>query len=178
MSANYQRRSELYLRIYKIGTGKRTVTYPEAVEVALCWGWIDGVRNAFDEHSFLQRFTPRRPKSVWSQINRDRVERLIAAGRMTPHGLAAVAAAKSDGRWQAAYASGAHMTVPDELVTALRREPRAWATFQSLNKQNRYALAYRLAMIKTAAGREKRIRAFVEMLKKGQAIYPSRPKPV
>jgi uncharacterized protein YdeI (YjbR/CyaY-like superfamily) len=174
MSANHDKKGEIYLRIYKKDSGKKTVTYAQALDVALCWGWIDGVKKSFDDKSFLQRFTPRRAKSVWSQINRDHVARLVASGRMTPHGLAQVTAAKADGRWQAAYASGKTMTVPDDLVAALEAEPRAHATFRTLNKLNLYALAYRLGNIKTPAGRAKRIAAFVDMLKEGKTLYPNK----
>jgi uncharacterized protein YdeI (YjbR/CyaY-like superfamily) len=174
LSANYNKKRELYLRIYKKDSGKKTVTHAQALGVALCWGWIDGVRKPFDDRSFLQRFTPRRPKSVWSQINRDHVARLVASGRMTPHGLAHVTAAKADGRWEAAYASGRTMTVPDDLVAAIKAKPGAHATFRTLNKQNLYALAYRLGNIKTAAGRAKRIAAYVDMLNRGETIHPNK----
>jgi uncharacterized protein YdeI (YjbR/CyaY-like superfamily) len=103
LERNHDRKSELWLRIYKKDSGRATVTYAEALDVALCWGWIDGIRKAFDAKSFLQRFTPRRPKSIWSRHNRDHVARLLAAGRMTPHGLEHVDAAKADGRWDKAY---------------------------------------------------------------------------
>jgi uncharacterized protein YdeI (YjbR/CyaY-like superfamily) len=174
MAANHDKKSELYLRIYKKDSGKPTVTHAQALDVALCWGWIDGIRKAFDDKSFLQRFTPRKPKSIWSQINRKHVARLVAAGRMTPHGQARVDAAKADGRWEAAYASGKTMTMPDDLVAAIKTKPRAWATFRTLNRQNLYALVFRLANIKTAAGRAKRLASFVDMLDRGKTFHPNR----
>jgi uncharacterized protein YdeI (YjbR/CyaY-like superfamily) len=173
LTANHDKKSELYLRIYKKDSGKKTVTYAQALDVALCWGWIDGIKKPFDDKSFLQRFTPRRAKSVWSRINRDHVARLVASGRMTPHGLAHVTAAKADGRWEAAYASGTTMTLPDDLVAAIKAEPHAHATLRTLNKQNLYAMAYRLGNLKTPAGRAKRIAAFVDMLKRGRTLHPN-----
>jgi uncharacterized protein YdeI (YjbR/CyaY-like superfamily) len=173
LAANHDKRSELYLRIFKKDSGKRTVTYAQALEVALCWGWIDSVKKSFDDKSFLQRFGPRKAKSVWSQINRTRVDRLIEVGRMTPAGLAHVIAAKADGRWAAAYASGRTMTVPEDLLAAIKAEPRAWATFRTLNRQNLYALAFRIANIKTSAGRARRIATFVDLLKTGKTLYPN-----
>jgi uncharacterized protein YdeI (YjbR/CyaY-like superfamily) len=173
LAANHDKKTELYLRIYKKGSGTPTVTYAEALDVALCWGWIDGIRKAYDEHSFLQRFTPRGPKSIWSQINREHVVRLTAAGRMTEHGAARVAAAKADGRWGAAYAGARVMTIPEDLQRAIDAKPAARATFRTLNKQNLYALAFRLGRIKTAAGRAKKIATFVDMLARGETLHPN-----
>ena len=163
---------EIYLRIFKKGSGEPTVTYAEALDVALCWGWIDGIRKAYDERSFLQRFTPRGPKSVWSQINREHVARLLAEGRMTPHGLRQVESAKADGRWESAYASPRAMEMPEDLLAAIRASKQALASYERLNKANRYALAFRLGRLKTAAGREKRIAAFVAMLERGEQLHP------
>lgn len=172
LSAHHEHETELYLRIYKKGTAIATVTYAQALDVALCWGWIDGLKRAYDAQSFLQRFSPRRPKSVWSKLNCEHVERLIAAGRMTPHGLRHVDAAKADGRWEAAYAGSASMEVPEDLLKAIAAEPRALTTYQKLDKANRYALAWRLHNLKTPAGRGKKIAAFVAMLKQGATIHP------
>jgi uncharacterized protein YdeI (YjbR/CyaY-like superfamily) len=173
MRANHDKTSELYLRIYKKGAGVPTVTYAQALDVALSWGWIDGLKKAYDEKSFLQRFTPRRPKSIWSQINRQHVERLTAAGRMTPHGQKHIDAAKADGRWNAAYAGAGEMTVPDDLLAAIEAEPKAFEMFQGLNRQNLYALAFRTRNVKTPAGRAKKIAGFVEMLARGETLYPN-----
>ena len=173
LRANYARETEIHLRIYKKNSGVKTVTPDEAVDVALCWGWIDGVRRSHDAQSFLQRFTPRRPKSVWSQINRDRVARLIEAGRMTPHGLAHVEAAKADGRWQAAYAAASKMTLPDDLRAAIEASPGAQRTFATLSKQNSFALAYRVLTMRTPAGRARKIESLVAMLARGETPHPN-----
>ncbi|NOT44544.1 MAG: hypothetical protein HOP14_08080, partial [Acidobacteria bacterium] len=152
-----------------------TVTYGEALDVALCWGWIDGLRKAFDADSFLQRFTPRRAKSVWSQVNRDHVGRLVAAGRMTPHGQAQIDAAKADGRWDAAYApmrTASHDTVPEDLRAAIMKSPRARRTFATLSRQNLFALAFRTTAMKTPEGRARKIAALVAMLARGETIVP------
>src|SRR5690606_13606844 len=148
----------------------------EAIDVVLCWGWIDGIRKGLDEKSFLQRYTPRGRKSIWSRINVDNVERLMGAGRMTEHGLAHVEAAKADGRWQRAYASGKDMKIPGDLMAAIEAEPKAKAMFETLNAQNRFALAFRIHNVKTEAGRRKKIESFVAMLKRGETTYPQKSK--
>lgn len=173
LAENHERAREIWLKLHKKGSGLPSVSNAEAVEVALCWGWIDGIRKGFDEKSFLQRFTPRGRKSIWSQINRDHIERLTREGRMRPPGLAQVEAAKADGRWDAAYASGRNMAPPDDLMAAIAAEPAAQEMFGKLNAQNRYALAFRVHNMKTPAGRAKRIAAFVEMLKRGETIHPN-----
>jgi uncharacterized protein YdeI (YjbR/CyaY-like superfamily) len=177
LRANHARETELWLKIHKKGTGKATVTYAEALDVALCWGWIDGIRKAFDESSFLQRFTPRKGRSVWSQINRDHVARLTAAGRMTAHGQRQVDAAKADGRWDAAYApirSATRATVPGDLRAAIEASPRARKTFRTLGRQNLFALTFRMNGMKTASGRQKKIAALVAMLERGETIVPEK----
>jgi uncharacterized protein YdeI (YjbR/CyaY-like superfamily) len=149
----------------------------QALDVALCWGWIDGIRKALDERSFLQRYTPRRPKSLWSQINRDHVARLTAAGRMTPHGQRQVDAAKADGHWDAAYApirSASEATIPADLRAAVEASPRARKTFKTLGRLNLFALAFRTNNMKTAAGRARKIAALVAMLERGETIVPER----
>ena len=175
LAKNHDRETELWLRIYKKGSGVPTVTYAQALDVVLCWGWIDGTKKAFDESSFLQRFSPRKAKSVWSQINRDNVARLTAAGRMTPHGQRHVDAAQSDGRWGAAYApmrSVTEATIPDDLRASIEASPRARATFKTLGRQNLFALAFRMNNVKTPAGRARKIAAFVAMLERGETIVP------
>lgn len=157
LAANHDRATELWLKIHKKDSGVPTVTHPQALDVALCWGWIDGIRKAFDERSFLQRFTPRKAKSVWSQINRGHVARLTAAGRMTPHGQRQVDAARADGRWDAAYApirSATEATIPHDLRASIEASPRARKTFRMLGRQNLFALAFRTNNMKTPAGRE------------------------
>jgi len=177
LAANHARETEVWLRLYKKASGVRSVTLAEALDVALCWGWIDGIRKALDDRSFLQRYTPRRAKSVWSQINRDHVARLRKAGRMTPHGQRQVDAAKADGRWDAAYApirSATQATIPADLRAAIEASPRARRTFQTLGRLNLFALAYRTNAMKTAAGRARKIAALVAMLERGETIAPER----
>jgi uncharacterized protein YdeI (YjbR/CyaY-like superfamily) len=174
LATNHDKKTEVHVRIYKKASGRPTVTHAEALDVALCWGWIDAIRKAYDGDSFLQRFTPRGRKSLWSQINRQHVARLTAAGRMTEHGAARVEAAKGDGRWDAAYAGARTMTIPEDLRRAIDANPAARATFGTLSKQNLYALAFRLANLKTAASRQKKIEAFVDMLARGETPHPNR----
>ena len=173
LSENHDREGELWLKIHKKGSGLPTVTYAEALDVALCWGWIDGHKKSFDDKSFLQRFSPRGKKSIWSQINRDHVARLTAAGRMRPSGQVHVNAAKADGRWEAAYASGSKMEPPEDLLAAIEADPQAYEMYQRLNATNRYALSFRTHNMKTPAGRQKKIASFVEMLRRGETIYPN-----
>jgi uncharacterized protein YdeI (YjbR/CyaY-like superfamily) len=178
MKANHARETEIWLKIPKKSSGLPTVTLPQALDVVLCWGWIDGIRKSFDEQSFLQRYTPRRARSIWSQINRDHVARLIAAGRMTPHGQRQVDAAKGDGRWDAAYApirSASRATIPADLLAAIEANPRARKTFRTLGRQNLFALTFRTNNMKTPAGRAKKIAALVAMLARGDTIIPERP---
>lgn len=177
LSKHHDRETEIWVRIYKKGSGIRTVTAPQALDVALCWGWIDGIRKAYDDESFLQRYSPRRPKSIWSQINRENVARLIEAGRMTPHGLRQVEAAKADGRWEAAYApirSASEASVPADLRAAIEASANALRTYRTLGKMNLFALAYRTNTMKTAAGRARKIAELVKMLERGQTIVPER----
>jgi uncharacterized protein YdeI (YjbR/CyaY-like superfamily) len=177
MRANHARESEIWLKIHKKSSGLPTVTSAQALDVALCWGWIDGIRKSFDDTSFLQRYTPRRPRSIWSQINRDNVARLTAAGRMTPHGQRQVDAAKADGRWDAAYApvrSTSEATIPADLRAAIEANPRARKTFRTLGRMNLFALAFRTNRMKTAAGRARKIAALVDMLARGETIVPER----
>jgi len=156
------------------GSPPTRLTYQEALEEALCYGWIDGQVRRRDEGSYRQRFTPRRPRSAWSKRNVDLAERLIAEGRMQPAGKAVVDSARSDGRWQAAYAGSATIEVPDDLAKALAAEPTAAATFALLTRQNRYAILYRLATAKQSATRSRRLTEFVAMLARGETIYPQR----
>ena len=177
LAANHARETELWLQFHKKGSGLPTVTYAQALDVALCWGWIDGIRKGLDEHSFLQRFTPRRAKSVWSQINREHVARLTAASRMTPHGQRHVDAAMADGRWDAAYApirSASEATIPDDLRTSIDANPLARKTFQTLGRQNLFALAFRTNNMKTPVGRARKIATLVAMLERGETIVPER----
>jgi uncharacterized protein YdeI (YjbR/CyaY-like superfamily) len=174
LSAHHDKEDEVWIRIYKVGSGLTSITPREAIDVCLCWGWIDAVRKRFDDKSYLQRYTPRRKRSIWSQINVDNVARLIAEGRMTEHGLEHVEAAKADGRWDRAYGSGRNMRIPDDLQAAIDAEPKARRMLSTLSAQNRFALAFRVHNAKTAAGRKKKIAAFVEMLTRGETIHPQR----
>ena len=161
----------VWLKFAKKGSGVTTVTYAEALEVALCHGWIDSQVKTFDERYYQQRFTPRRKRSKWSKINRDAAERLIAAGKMKPAGLEQVELAKADGRWEAAYAGPAAATVPDDFERALARNKKARELFATLSKQNRYAIIYRIEDAKRPETRERRIAQFVEMLARGETIH-------
>ena len=174
---HHARAPEVWIRVFKKQSGLPSITTAQALDVALCWGWIDGIRKSFDETSFLQRYTPRRARSVWSQINRDNVARLTQAGRMTPAGQAQVDAAKADGRWEAAYAPQRLATaemLPADLRDAIEASPAARATFQTLGRQNLFALAFRTTAMKTPAGRARKIASLVEMLERGETIFPEK----
>ena len=172
LSKRHNKENEVWIKIHKVNSGLESITPKEAIDVALCWGWIDAVRKSFDDKSYLQRYTPRGRKSTWSQINVTNVTRLIEEGRMTEHGLKQVEAAKSDGRWERTY--GKEMELPGDLKAAIDAEPAARRTFQNLSAQNRFALAFRLHSLKTEAGRRRKIESFVAMLKRGETIYPQR----
>ena len=174
LGAHHASEPEVWIRIHKRASGLPTITPLEAIDVALCWGWIDAIRKGLDATSYLQRYTPRRRKSTWSRINVENVARLIAEGRMTEAGLAQVEAAKADGRWDRAYPGAREMALPDDLRAAIDADPAARETFARLTAQNRYALAFRLHNLRTEAGRRRKIAAFVEMLKRGEMIHPPR----
>lgn len=165
---------EVWIRIHKKATGLASITPKEAIDVALCWGWIDAIRKGLDATSYLQRYTPRGLRSTWSRINVENVARLVAEGLMTPHGLAQVEAAKADGRWDRAYPGASGMRIPDDLRAAIDADAAARATFATLSAQNRFALAFRLHNLRTEAGRRKAIAAFVEMLGRGETPHPQR----
>jgi len=170
LAKNHDESVGLWLKIAKKATGISTVTYAEALDVALCYGWIDGQKGSFDEQYFLQKFTPRRPKSIWSKINVEKVAGLIASGEMKPAGLKAVEAAKQDGRWAAAYSSQKNMEVPADFQSALNKNKKAKAFFETLTGSRRYSFLFRIETAKKAETREKRIRQFVEMLEKGETL--------
>lgn len=165
--------SELWLQIHKKASGLPTVTYAEALDIALCWGWIDGIRKSLNAESFLQRFTPRTAKSMWSVVNTQHVERLVREGRMRPHGQRQIDAAMQDGRWANAYAPGRDTQLPDDLIAAARTHPKARQLLESLNRQNQFALAFRLGRLKTPAARTRKIGEFVAMLDRGEVLYPN-----
>jgi uncharacterized protein YdeI (YjbR/CyaY-like superfamily) len=172
MATNHARASGIWIKVAKRGSGIRSVTHAEAVEVALCYGWIDGQRQRYDDEYFVQRFTPRRLRSIWSKINRDKARELIASGAMQPAGLREVERAQADGRWDAAYASQRNAVVPGELDRRLRTHARARKFFESLDSRNRYAFVHRLLTAKKPETRERRAEQFFEMLKKGETFYP------
>ena len=176
LSRHHNKEDELWIRIHKVGSGLKSITPKEAVDIVLCWGWIDAVRKGLDEKSYLQRYTPRRSKSIWSQTNVDNVTRLVKEGRMTEYGLKHVEAAKSDGRWSRAYARGKDMKIPDDLEAAIQAVPKAREMLEKLSAQNRFALAFRMHHVRTESGRRKKIAAFVEMLERGDTIHPQRHK--
>jgi uncharacterized protein YdeI (YjbR/CyaY-like superfamily) len=162
----------LWLKLAKKGADAPTVTYAEAVESALCFGWIDSQKAAHDEQHWVQKFTPRRPKSVWSRVNREKAEALIAAGRMRPAGLRQVEAAKADGRWEAAYDAQSAMMVPPDLQRELDAHPEARSFFETLDRANRYAILWRIQTARQPATRATRIAKFVEMLSRREKIHP------
>jgi uncharacterized protein YdeI (YjbR/CyaY-like superfamily) len=164
LAPNHARADELFVRIFKKGSSTPTITYAEALDVALCWGWIDAVKHRFDDVSFLQRFTPRRARSIWSTRNQAHVERLIATGRMQPPGLAQVTAAKADGRWARAYDGQATMQLPPALATAIAASPPATRALAALPRAERFALAFRVHQLKTDAGRTRAIASIVASL--------------
>jgi uncharacterized protein YdeI (YjbR/CyaY-like superfamily) len=170
LAANHDSADEIWIRIFKKASGQATISPVEAIDAVLCWGWIDAIKKSWDEVSFVQRYCPRRPKSVWSQVNRDNVARLVEAGLMTENGLKHVETAKADGRWDAAYAIS--MDAPPDLLAAIAANPAAQATYDNLSSQNRFALTFRTSSLKTASGRTKRVAAFVDMLARGETIYP------
>jgi uncharacterized protein YdeI (YjbR/CyaY-like superfamily) len=172
LGKHYDKEAEIWIKIHKVDSGLKSITPKEAIDVALCWGWIDAVRKGLDGKSYLQRYAPRGKKSIWSKINVDNVTRLIQESRMTEHGLEKVEAAKSDGRWRRAYKSGKAMKIPDDLQSAIDAEPEARDMLEKLSAQNRFALAFRTHHMKTPIGRKRKIKAFVEMLKRGETIYP------
>lgn len=162
----------LWLKIAKRASGRETVTYPEAVESALLYGWIDGQKASFDETYFLQRFTPRRARSRWSKVNREKVAELTAAGRMRPAGLREVERARADGRWEAAYDPPSKVTVPEDLQRRLDANPRAAESFAALNSTNRYAILYNVHDARRPETRARRIEKYVRMLEAGEKPYP------
>ncbi len=178
MKANHDRADEIWIKVHRKSSGLPSITCAEALDVALCYGWIDAIRKSFDEQSFLQRYTPRRAKSMWSQVNREHVARLIEAGRMTEHGQRAIDAAKADGRWDAAYApvrSITKETLPRDLRAAIDANPRARKTFATLDRMNLFSLAFRTNNMKTPEGRAKKIAALVAMLARGEKIVERPP---
>jgi uncharacterized protein YdeI (YjbR/CyaY-like superfamily) len=171
LAKNHSRSEGILLRIYKKGSGVATVTYAEALDQALCFGWIDGQKQPYDAQSWLQKLTPRRSNSDWSKKNTQHAGRLIASGEMTPAGLKEVEAAKSDGRWKAAYDSFGSAAVPDDFLQELARNKKANAFFATLNKTNLYSIAYRLQTAKKPETRAKRMQAIIDRLARGEKFH-------
>jgi uncharacterized protein YdeI (YjbR/CyaY-like superfamily) len=172
LDQNYGASSGVWLRLAKKASDMQSVSYGEALEVALCYGWIDGQKKSYDDESWLQKFTPRGKKSIWSKINREKALALIESGRMKSAGLAEVERAKEDGRWEAAYDSQSRATVPDDFQAELDRNPAAKAFFTTLNSANRYAILFRIQTAKKPETRTRRIRQFIEMLEKNEKLHP------
>lgn len=169
---NHAKATGVWLRLAKKAADLTSVSYAEALEVALCYGWIDSQKKSYDESSSIQKFTPRGARSIWSKINREKAIGLLESGKMKPSGLKAIEAAKADGRWDAAYDSYSTATVPDDLQGALNNNKKAKDFFATLNRQNRYAILFRIQTAKKAETRAKRIQEFVEMLARNEKLYP------
>jgi uncharacterized protein YdeI (YjbR/CyaY-like superfamily) len=171
LEQNHADSNGIWLQFYKKGSGIASVTYAEALDVALCYGWIDAQLKSIDELSYKQHFTPRRPKSIWSKRNIEHIARLTKEGRMKPSGLKQAEAAKTDGRWEAAYDGPGTMTLPDEFLTELRKNKKGLAFYESLNKANKYAIAWRIQTAKRPETREKRMKEILEMLGREEKFH-------
>jgi uncharacterized protein YdeI (YjbR/CyaY-like superfamily) len=171
LSKNYTLEVGVWLRFFKKASGVKTMTYDEALDLALCYGWIDGVAKGYDEQSWLQKYTPRRKRSIWSKRNTERVERLIKEGKMREPGLKQIELAKADGRWERAYEGQSKMTVPEDFLNELKKSKKAYEFFQTLNKTNTYAIAWRLHTAKKPETREKRMKSILEMLSLGKKFH-------
>jgi uncharacterized protein YdeI (YjbR/CyaY-like superfamily) len=172
LERNHAKSPGIWMRFMKKATGEKSITYDEALEVALCYGWIDGQGKSEGERSHIQKWVPRRKRSIWSKRNTEKALALIESGDMKPAGLAEIERAKADGRWEAAYDSPSRATVPPDLEAALKKKPRAQKFFETLNSTNRYAILHRIQTAKKPETRERRIEQFVEMLAKGEKLYP------
>lgn len=171
LAKNHDTSDGLWMKVAKKDSGIPSVTIVEALDMALCYGWIDGQRGSFDDKYYLQKYTPRRPKSTWSKINVEKVKRLIASGQMQPAGLKAIEAAKADGRWEKAYDGQRTMTVPKDFQAALNKNKKAKAFFETLNSVNRFAILFRIHNVKKAETRTRKIKQFIEMLENNEKIY-------
>jgi uncharacterized protein YdeI (YjbR/CyaY-like superfamily) len=174
LTKHHASEDEVWIRIFKKASGKPTISATEAIDVVLCWGWIDAIRKGWDDDSFVQRYTHRGKKSLWSDVNKANVARLVDEGKMTGHGLRHVELAKADGRWDASYKTT--MDAPEDLLAAIEASPAATEFYRTLTAQNRFALTFRVISLKTPAARARKIAGFVEMLEKGETIYPQKAK--
>jgi len=172
LAKHYKMSLGIWIRLFKIKSGVPTITYAEALDVALCYGWIDGQKKTYDSESWLQKFTPRRRKSIWSKRNREHIERLDKSGMMQAAGIEEVEAAKADGRWDQAYESSGNMTIPTDFLNELAKDKKAEAFFKTLKKTNIYSIVWRLQTAKKPETRNKRMKAILEMLKKGEKFHP------
>lgn len=168
---NYDRQEGIWLKLFKKNSGKKTFSHGEALDEALCFGWIDGQGKKHDDESWIIKFTPRREKSIWSKRNRENIARLIKSKRMTKHGLKEVERAKADGRWNAAYDSPKEMKMPKDFMDELKKDKEAYNFFKTLNKTNTYAIAWRLQTAKKTETREKRMKNFLDMMKNKEKLY-------
>ncbi|GMK40406.1 hypothetical protein PCCS19_34620 [Paenibacillus sp. CCS19] len=171
LAEHYETSPGIRLQIAKKNSGIESVSYAEALDVALCYGWIDSQKEALDDKTWLQRFSRRGAKSIWSKVNKDKVELLIAEGRMKPAGMQAIETAKQNGLWDKAYESQSNASMPDDFSSALEQNEKAKAFYETLNRQNKYAILFRIHNVKKQETREKKIKQFVEMLEKGEKIY-------
>jgi len=171
LARQHDKSAGVWLKLAKKESGIPSVTYEEALDVALCYGWIDGQKKGYDDKYWLQKFTPRRPKSIWSKINTEKAERLIASGEMKPAGLKAIEAARRDGRWEAAYASQKNISIPDDFQAALDTNNKAKDFFSTLKSAERYSILFRIQTAKKPETRAKRIQQFVEMLERNEKIH-------
>jgi uncharacterized protein YdeI (YjbR/CyaY-like superfamily) len=171
LATNHAKSDGIWLQIFKKGSNTKTITYAEALDIALCYGWIDGQKKKYDESSWLQKFTPRRSKSIWSKRNKENAARLIKAGKMKPAGLKEIERAKADGRWDRAYDSPSNMKVPEDFLRALAKNKKAEAFFKTLNKANTYAIAWRLQTAKKPETRDKRMKTLLEMMERGEKLH-------
>lgn len=171
LAREHDKSAGMWLKIAKKDTGIASLTYEEALDVALCYGWIDGQKKGFDDQYWLQKFTPRGPRSIWSKINTEKVERLIASGEMKPAGLKAIELAKQDGRWDAAYASQKNISIPEDFQAALNKNRKAKEFYATLNSVNRYAILFRIHNAKKPETRARKIREFIEMLEREEKIH-------
>ncbi len=171
LSKNYSQIEGVWVRFYKKSSGLQTFNYDEALDEALCYGWIDGQTKSFDERSYLQKFTPRRKRSPWSQINKGHIDRLTKVGKMKPSGISEVERAKDDGRWESAYASPKNTTIPKDFETAILKDKKSKESWEKLNKTNRFAMIFQINNAKKEETRTRRIEKFIEMLKRGEKLY-------
>jgi len=171
LEKNHDNSSGLWIKIFKKDSGKKTISYAEALDVALCYGWIDGQKQTFDEQAWLQKFCPRTAKSIWSKVNIGHVERLINEGKMRPAGLKVVEKAKADGRWEKAYDSPSKMTIPEDFLKELSKNKKAEEFFKGLNKANLFSIGFRLQTAKKPETREKRMKEIIEKLAKGERLH-------